>query len=470
MARRSLCASFGAVCLIASVAALIPSHLNAQILETAGIAAKAGATTLAGVTVRDLITEARQQATTLLADGRSTGDTLIARAGDELNMFADNAVRLVGDELDAKLEGFDETTRNLLISLHAATQSAKSFTKKAYDIKDTAALDLRSILGGLPLVKEHLVLQRVDGLTHLKGASDYPMELIGSYIGTPSEEHTSAISVRINGTTIEGLRITPVGLHHAALAIPNSEVSQLFDEEQLRILPGVIVISQRFKEGWWIFKSWKEKKYEVPVHFSLFPPYAGTVKVVARTQEMGWVRAEPKSNTATGGTNHCGKNCNGHRGSPYEVGTSVSGGERVLQHVGDQRIVGISECRCISGTCAFDEHNHSLVDLNKTRARCGWQGRSHPSTWRITAQVEQWVPIGERDIEQSVKIYWDRNVEIRVPLNSSTVRVSGRLLTGQDLDILDGQPDPSGLLTRIRKVLNVNDASLYYRISRPKGF
>lgn len=461
---------FVALLSIFFLGAAMSAPTRAQILEVAGVAAKAGATTLVGVTVKDLITEARQQATALLADGRSTGDTLITRAGDELNMLADNAVRLVGDEVDEKFERFDESTKNLLISLHAATQSAKSFAKKAYDLKDTAALDLRSLLGGLPLVKERLVLQRVDGLTHLKGGADYQMELIGSYIGTPSEEHTTSIALAIDEAPVKGIRVTPLGLHHATLAIPNAEMSAFFTEENLRILPGKIVISQRFKEGWWVFASWKEKKYEVPVHFSLFPPYAGTIKVVARAQTLGWTKAEPKSNTTTGGNNHCSKKCSGWRGSPYEVGVSVSGGERTPQHLGDQRIVAISECRCVSGTCGFDEHNHSIIDLDNTRARCGWQGRSHASTWRITAQVEQWGPKDERDIEQSVKLYWDRNVEIRVPRNATTIQISGRLLTGTDVDILDGQPDPGGLLTRISKVANLNDASLYYRINRPKGF
>lgn len=470
MMKRGLRGLFSAICFLTLLSSFISVPAKGQILEIAGTAAKAGATTLAGVTVRQLIAEARLQATTLIADGRNTGDTLITRAGDELNMLVDNAVRLVGDEVDTKFDRFDDATRGVLISLHAATESAKQLTKKAYDLKDTAALDLRSILGGIPLVKERLVLQRIDGLTHLKGSADYVMELIGSYLGTPSEEHTSTIAITIGQVLVEGIRVTPIGLHHAVMSIPNSAISQMFADEQLRILPGVISITQRFREGWWIFKSWKEKKYDVPVHFSLFPSYAGTLTVTSRTRDYGWVKGDSKSNSATGGNNHCSKNCGGHRGSPYEVSVSVSGGERIPQHIGDQRIAGIKECRCVSGTCGFDEHNHSLVDLNKTRARCGWQGRSHPSTWRVTAEVEQWAATGEREVEQSMKIYWDKNVEIRVPISTSSVRIFGRFLTGTELDILDGQPDPNGIIIRINKVNNVNDASLYYRINRPKGF
>lgn len=447
----------------------MPIYVEAQILSSVGKSAEVAAPIIAGVKIKDLIHDARQEATTLIADGRNSGDVLMTRAGDELNMMADNVLRLASSEMDSTIEDVDKLTSKVLVSLYNATLSAKSFGTKIYDIRDTTSLDIRSILGEIPLVNEKLLVQRIQGLTQLINKTDYQMEILASYVGTPSEEHSTDIEIILNDKKLEGVKVNPAGLHHAILRIPNASLESYFLKEEIAFVDAKVFIKQKFKKGWWVFKSWDEKSYTVPLNLTLYPSYAGTLQVTAREKVYGWKSIGSKSNSATGGNNHCSRSCGGHRGNPYEVSVTVSGGIRTPQIPGDQKITNISSCHCISGTCGYDEHNHSVIDLDNTRARCGWQGRSHPSTWRITAEIMQWLVVDEIEKVTDVKVYWDNNFEVRIPNTSSMVKIRGLLLSGRKIDLVDGQPEPKNSITRVALVENHTDKSLIYRVNRPEG-
>ena len=215
-----------------------------------GIAAtgKVASSVITGETVKSLVESARREAKALIAESENTGNVLLTRAADELNLTADNIERMFAKNLKSTFEEIDEDKRDLLIGLASATKVASELGNKAYTLKDTLSLDVRSILGEIPFVKESLVLQRVSGLSVVSGKDRITLKVIGSYIGLPGEDHRTKISMSINGKSIEGIEIDPVEIHMAYISIPSGGLNKyLLDDKPARI-PLTININQTFNE------------------------------------------------------------------------------------------------------------------------------------------------------------------------------------------------------------------------------
>ena len=122
----------------------------------AGIAAtgKVTSSIIANETVESLIESARRQAKVLIAESENSGNVLLTRGADELNLTADNIERIFQNQLKITFAEIDEDKRDLLIGLASATNVATELRDKAYTFKDTLTLDVRSILGEIPFVKE----------------------------------------------------------------------------------------------------------------------------------------------------------------------------------------------------------------------------------------------------------------------------------------------------------------------------
>ena len=125
-------------------------NANADVL---GVSIAATGKVAAGVitkeTVESLIESARREATSLMAEAENTGNVLLVRAADELNLTADNIDRMFSKQLKSTFEEVDEDKRDFLIGLASATSAASELGDKAYTLKDTLSLDVRSILGAV---------------------------------------------------------------------------------------------------------------------------------------------------------------------------------------------------------------------------------------------------------------------------------------------------------------------------------
>lgn len=433
-----------------------------------GIAAtgKVASSVITGETVERLVESARREAKALIAESENTGNVLLTRAADELNLTADNIERIFAKNLKTTFEEIDEDKRDLLIGLASATKVATELGDKAYNLKDTLSLDVRSILGDVPFVKESLVLQRVSGLSVISGKDKIKLKVIGSYVGLPGEDHRTDMSLSINGNPVEGIEIDPVEIHMAYIYIPSSNLSKfLLDEKPARI-PLIININQKFKERFlgFLWNVETEKKYKADLNLTLYPAYAGTVNVVARHQVLGWKASAPIEREMTH-ADHCSKKCGGHYGTSHEVSIPVNGNTSSPQ-IGHKRIKSAS-CQLTAGVGGYSVDEGTHVSSDKSNAKCRIRFRTQAQTFRLTAQIEEYGVITEEDSSFIADIRFDELTEVRIPKTTTEIFIKGKLITGDKVNLVGSQTTTNGLVNIVRRLDNTNDKSIILSAFRP---
>lgn len=441
---------------------------HAQVFEAAKIGGGAASSAMLARSVGEIIQEAKSAANELLANAESSGNVLLLRGADELNLSIENATRLFEDQKTKALKDLDEEKRQIMLGLAQIVVTANDLADRAYTLKDTTALDTRSILGNLPFVKERLVLQRIDGLSQLSHDGDYKLRVIGSYVGLPGDGHATALSLTVGNKTIGGLRVDPKEIHVAELSIPNSALEGLFKDREIAFVPATLNIEQQFTEPLWGF-LWdvtEIKDYSAQINLALYPAFAGTLSVKARHKISGWKDIEGDHREMTH-SDHCRRKCGGHHGTVHAVGYSETG-TRSPQLIGDRRIVGAG-CSQISGPGGFDVHEGTSVSPNHAQATCRVRFRTQPTTWRLSVnrQIFDW--ISEQEDEQDAEFYFGELLEIRVPIETTIIRIEGALTTGEKVDFLSGETNAENPVKIIRREDNKDDTSLFVRISRPEG-
>ncbi len=424
------------------------------------------ATAIAGKTAQKLIETARSEANGLLAEAENTGNVLLVRAADELNLTAENVARLLAKQMDVAFEELDEDKRDLLLGLASATKVANDLGDKAYTFKDTLALDVRSILGTIPFVKDKLVLQRISGMSIIHGKPIYKLTIIGSYVGLPGEDHHTELGLSINGEEIKGLRVDPKEIHLAEILIPSEEIEPLFNSKSLAIVPVELTIKQTFKERLWGF-LWnrdKEKEYSAKLNLTLYPGYAGKLESIARYQVLGWKRVEDIERTMTH-EDHCSNDCRGHHGTTHEVAVGVRGNTS-HPNIGDKCIVGASY-RQDSGTVGYSVFEGVRVSSDKSRATLRMRFRTRSQTFTLITNIEEYSVLSEKELSSEVDLYFDKTTEIKVPLETKSIFFKGKLITGDSVDMLASEVDADSKVRVVRRLTNTEDKSVIVKAVRP---
>ena len=444
-----------------------PHPTHAQVFEGVGVVGQVASAALLERSVGQIIQDAKDTANELLANAEGSGNVLMLRAADELNLAVDNALRQVDGVISDTLADLEDPKRDLLLGLAQATQAASDIAAKAYTFKDTLILDTRSLLGTLPFVKDTLVLQRVDGLSQLAGAQSYDLTVIGSYVGLPGEDHRTELSLSIDGTPLDTLQVDPQEIHIARLRIPNEALAPHFALKSTTFVPIELTVTQTFTERLWGF-LWSVERvetYTAPLNLALYPAYAGTIEVLARHQIADWTNIAADTRDMTH-ADHCSSSCGGHYGTVHSVGYSANGLRNPPQ-IGDIRITSAS-CRQISGPGGQNVDEGTSVSPNGASATCRIRFRTQPSTYRLTVQRQQYAWVSEQDQNQEVEMYFGDLIEVRVPKTTTSIRVKGTFSTGEEIDILTSEANADALIQVIKHQENQNDRSVFLRSMAPE--
>ena len=417
---------------------------------------------IATKTASDILDDAELKFNNASATAVAQANGAMLNANDQLGIALWNARTQMDQVMDKQVSKLSEENRKLLIAIDKMANSVGSIENTAVKISDTFALDLRDIMGGIPFVSQKLVMQRVTGLTHVQGQYHNNIELYGSYIGLPGEEHRSEVSLTINGRDIEATSV-PKALHHRTLEITPAALEPFYNPAGVAFVEATLTVKQEFKDCLIgaIGCGWEEKSYELPLHLVLYPQFAGNLKYSLSFEAYSWKNAGTLSNEKTGASHHCNKNCKGHRGAPYDVYITVNGGEKatqMLQSPGDQRLTSVTQCQCIGGTCGYDENRGNSINPSKTTATCSWQARSHPSKWKITATVDTWAKIDDRKFDGNVGLNYGQLSVIEVPRHTTSVRLTGKLFLGDPIDVFADEERTKGSIV-VAKIETMQDGT-----------
>ncbi|MBN3574018.1 hypothetical protein [Vibrio neptunius] len=444
-----------------------PLMAQADVLTTTlTVGGQVTASALGGKAASDIIQDARNQVQDLMAEGENSTNVLLTRGADSLNMAIDNVVRQLDGQLNKTFEQLDQTSKNMLLGLANATLNASNLVNKAYTFKDTLALDTRSILGDIPFVKEKLVLQRVTGLSSIAGRDEFDLTLIGSYVGLSGADHRTKIGLTINGQEIEGVTANPTEIHKTNITIPLSSV--LVEEpskEPVRI-PLTFNIEQSFDEQFlgFLWTTTETKTYSSTVTLTIYPRYAGELEVTARHLKYGWVKDEPIQRKMTHSA-HCESSCGDWYGRVYSVYIDVEGNQ-LNPKVGDRRIVG-HKCQRTGGTSGFSVNHDISVSKDKSKATCSIRFRTRSQTYTSTAQIERYQITSEEDKKITLPIYFGKSTEVKVPESTKLVLLKSKLVTGEEVDLIDTEVDARSPVQIIKIINNHQDKSVFVSVKDP---
>ena len=418
-------------------------------------AAGAVATELATRLVGDIIDDARRQADQLIANGANQGNSLMIAAGNQLNVLVSNLLLQFANEREKMFRELSGVRDDLLVESELMRRALSGAFDRAAELEDVAVVDLSRLAAQFPFVEQTFFVKSIRGLTLYREPASYNVVLIASLLGIAEDTRTS-VSMRILDHEVENLTVDQSRRAGTAyIRIPAAALDRHFDDGELRTVAASINVDVERRRGF-IIHRWEKERFSVPVQFTLLPEIAGSVTVSSVSPEFGWVADSEQKSTHQTGNHHCERNCRGGRTrTTYTASTDVPNPATGNQPVAGAQQLRNARFRCISdgGTDACGGWfyiRYVGIEDGGRRMKAIWDVWSHSTTWELAADRFAWRQTGEAPTTVEIPLRFGQLVEVLLPENATTVRVSGRTYLGRTFQFVLGQTDPEGLVRHVR--------------------
>lgn len=427
---------------------------------------------LVGKKVSQIINDLNLAGSQLIAQAGATGNGMISHAGNEANVLAKNVSFELRDRMDQTFERLDDAEKKLLIEVERTRQSLLEVVDKAYDAKDTMAVDLNRILDRFPFLSKGFFIQSVRGVAYFPGSSDYKMKVTASTLGIDEKVKTT-VSVVVDDKPLEDASVDQsLQRGQAVITIPNSALSGKFNEREMVLVKAKLTFNVERQKGWGIFtRTVKEGPFEVPLTLALYPRIAATITPTSMAPTYAWVATGSMSqdlSTPNRHCHHCGRDTTG----PNTIEIVVAGGN--VPVVDYKRFVDPLSLSCISGgnVCGFSSAHRTSITNNGAKAVANWNTNSHPTTWRLTAPVETYTMTGEQAYAGPPQTaLFGQALFFDFPKGSTVTALKVRTFTKNEYQILTGTADPKQILTYKGVEANPPPAvrRVLYQVEFPQG-
>lgn len=432
------------------------------------------AAALAGKQVSKIIADLKLAAVNLLNQADNTGNAMISHAANEANVLAQNLSFQFRDRLDQTFDRLDDDEKKLLLEAEAMRTSLTQVVDKAYDAKDTLAVDLNRLLDRFPFLTKGFFLQSVRGIAYFPGAGDYKLKVTASTLGIDELMKTN-VTMTIDGKPVNDLQVDQsLQRGQAIITVPNSLISPKFSDNDLVLVKAVVTFKVERNRGVWPFKwTSKEGPFEVPLTISLYPRTAATVTPTARAPVYTWTPAGSMAISKDTPDRHCDRDCGGERTrGPNRIEMTVAGGD--VQSVGYKRFVGTPSLQCTGGgsACGYAGAQNTYITENATRAVATWDTWSRPTTWTLTTAVEEYKMTADSPYTgESMKVLFGQPVILDYPKASTAKAIKIKTFTKNEYTILTGIADPKQIMSYQGMEANAPPKvdRLLYQVKMPEG-
>lgn len=145
-------------------------------------------------TGRELVKSAADAAQRAISQAELAGNGLISKFGSELAVAAANADLVLGSNIDKAAGRLDPVQKNMLGQLSQMTQTVAALSDSAYDLKDTAAIDMAQLADASIFASVPYYIRRVDGVAQVVGEADYRMRVLAFGLAPGTEGKSSQLS------------------------------------------------------------------------------------------------------------------------------------------------------------------------------------------------------------------------------------------------------------------------------------
>lgn len=393
-----------------------------------------------GLTGKALLDKANTVLTENIGKLNYGGNALMGRIASEMNVLMRAIDITAQHNLDTAVNAMQDEAGKAFYRLAQLVDEFESAQNKAYAARDATVVDIATILSGLPGV-DLVFIERINGLAQFDEGGDYVISVTATELKPGVAGVTSEVSLSVDGKPITPVRIERSGGNEAIIVIGRDNLAGHFKPDRINVVPGEVTLSIH-RSPWYSLFGWfdETKNVAAPIYISFFPKSIATVTVAARVKRYAWIDLPPEK-YAQHTSDDCG---NGGCRVTYRLNMSVPIGD--VEQVGAQRIVRIEKvCEPLWGpnSCA-DWHRitTSGISSNKSQASMDIEHWGEKNAYWIRAYIQEYREILPEDVKQTVEMRYDRNFEFVVPKNTTYWRITGRTITGQNIDVVKEQPTP----------------------------
>lgn len=444
----------------------VPAHVEAQGTIIVGV--------LAGKQISKIIADLKLTAVNLMAQADNSGNAMLSHAANEANVLAQNLSFQFRDRLDQTFDRLGDQEKLLLIEAENMRTSLAQTVDKAYDAKDTLAIDLNRMLDRFPFLSNGFFVQSVRGIAYFPGAGNYKLKVTASTLGIDANLKTN-VTMAIDGKPVESLEVDQSQQRgQAFITLPNAVMSPKFSDKDLVLVKAILTFNVERKRGFWPIRwTSKEGPFEVPLTLSLYPRTAATITISARAPIYAWVPVGSITVSKDTPDRHCESHCRGEptRG-PNRIEMGVSQGD--VMSIGSKRFVGTPSLVCTGGgySCGFSGAHLTYVTNNASQAVGTWDTWSRPTTWTLTSNIEEYKMQGDEPFTgRPIPVLFGQPLSFDYPKGSTVKTINVKTFTKNEYSILTGQVDQKDLL--IYKGLEPNAPPtvdrLLYQVKLPDG-
>lgn len=234
---------------------------------------------LGGKVIKDIIAEFESSANRLMQDAQGTGNALIARFGNELNVATQNINYYFGKNTDKiyydKLKPAEQI---LLGELNKIIDAFNNTQSNLLSISELTNLDLIELTNRINFLTSKIdyYISSIHGTTLTNSTADYKIVVTGLGFGFSSSNKDYQTSVYVNGILLPVTSIDFSKRRQMSITIPNSFLREMFDPDEITFVK-VKVVNQIRKSVGWIFKRSALSEYETDFNLTLMPAVAGFV-------------------------------------------------------------------------------------------------------------------------------------------------------------------------------------------------
>jgi hypothetical protein len=384
----------------------------------------------------DIFNKADKVMTTALGNLRNTGDYLVDHTINELSVLIGTARQILGDQINVTMDKLSTENRKIMERIAELTYQIEQGRSNLVSLTDNLVLDINQILGNTLIGEKKFTIRKISGYNQLtKDAGDYSFTIVASNIGYDTDDDITSFSkLVVNGKDITSQIKFDNSLdqHTRVIKLPGSVINTFKNDAEPVPIKVTFTIQKTMKKGF-LFKKLKTAKIENSFYLYLFPKLSTKLHLKAFIEESSWVKLhDRKSIKLTGPNAHCKSGCKDWHGIPWNMEFSVVGGNEPPK-IGDQRLSNPGIELAKNTTLGFDYLNPPTVDNGGTHVSVTITARTHPNTYILSADIEEYKSKGVTYEEKEEKVFYDEIYEYIFPKEIKFLRLSGRLVYNNEL-------------------------------------
>jgi hypothetical protein len=375
--------------------------------------------------------------------------------------------------LDKPLRELHEGERNFFLSLKDSTDKLTGLAKRAYQLQEVTNVDVSARINQLPLTNKATFISSIRGLSILEGKSEYPITVIGTGLGPGQSGMTANVEVLVDGKPVPKTRGDDTSLHDTAVVYPSAAAFKSHGAPKAVITVPAVIRLTVIRKG--LFRD-NKTFIDTKLLFTLYPRYAGSVKVTADVPTYAWVSVPGQTDQQfSRRTADCGKDDQGNprcgRGGVTEelYSTPVAGGNE--PKVGYRRVIN---ARCECGEPWWERAGCIYVDSLKcdvvnrgTQVFHQWQQRGVWATRTVKWDVEEYKRTGTSPITLKSDMVYGQPLSFCLPSDVDHYLARISTVTSEEFE-LTPQESLSGRLEYLGTSTCEADKKLYeYRVPPP---